>query len=95
MKKAIIYCRVSSDRQVAEGHGMDGQERMCRTYAEANGYNVIGKFGDEGVSGGVVDRPGMKKMLAFLDEVSGQGEETIVILMISNDGRVTWKAILP
>lgn len=80
MKKAIIYCRVSSDRQVAEGHGMDGQERMCRSYAETNGYNVIGKFGDEGVSGGVVDRPGMKKMLAFLDKVSGQGDETIVII---------------
>src|SRR5919205_315204 len=27
MPKAVIYCRVSSDRQAKEGHGLDGQGR--------------------------------------------------------------------
>src|SRR4051812_1666548 len=72
MPKAVIYCRVSSDRQVKEGHGLDGQERRCRRYAEEKGYEVVAVFRDEGVSGGVVDREGMQKMLDYLDgEVCG------------------------
>lgn len=65
--KAIIYCRVSSERQVKEGHGLDGQELRCRKYAEAHGYEVVAVFRDEGVSGGIIDRDGMQAMLDFLD----------------------------
>jgi DNA invertase Pin-like site-specific DNA recombinase len=67
MPKAIIYCRVSSDRQVREGHGLDGQEARCRKYAEVHGYAVAAVFRDEGVSGGVIDRAGMQAMLDYLD----------------------------
>ena len=54
MPKAIIYCRVSSDRQVKEGHGLDGQELRWRKYADMHGYEVAAVFRDEGVSGGVI-----------------------------------------
>jgi site-specific DNA recombinase len=67
MKKALIYCRVSSDRQVKEGHGLQGQEQRCRGYADAHGYEVVKVFMDEGVSGGVIDREGMQKLLDYLD----------------------------
>lgn len=67
MPKAIIYCRVSSDRQAKEGHGLDGQETRCRNYARAHGYEVVAVFRDEGVSGGIIDREGMQQMLDFLD----------------------------
>ena len=40
-KQAIIYCRVSSNKQVREGHGLDGQEKRCRNYALKKGYSVI------------------------------------------------------
>ena len=39
MRKTVIYCRVSSDRQVREGHGLQGQEQRCRAYAQAHGYH--------------------------------------------------------
>src|SRR6266545_1016124 len=77
MPKAIIYCRVSSDRQVREGHGLDGQELRCRKYAEYHGYEVAAVFRDEGVSGGVIDREGMQEMLNFL---SARGEEYVVVI---------------
>ena len=51
MPSALIYCRVSSDRQVREGHGFEGQESRCRTYALDKGYEVVGVFRDEGVAG--------------------------------------------
>jgi site-specific DNA recombinase len=63
---AIIYCRVSSDRQATEGHGLDGQERRCREFAAAHGFSVIGVFRDEGASGGTIDRPALQDMFAYM-----------------------------
>ena len=66
--KALIYCRVSSQRQVVEGHGIDSQEQRCRTYAKNKDYDVMEVFPDEGVSGGLFERPAMQKLIAYLDE---------------------------
>lgn len=74
---AVIYARVSSDRQIREGHGLDSQESRCREYAAIKGYAVGHVFRDEAVSGGMIDRPGMKAMLDWLAE---QPEETVVII---------------
>lgn len=79
MRKAVIYCRVSSDRQVRDGHGLDGQEQRCRAYAQAHGYEVAAVFRDEGVSGGVIEREGIQAMLDFLD-VHGHKESYVVII---------------
>src|SRR5206468_1433669 len=79
MPKAVIYCRVSSDRQVKEGHGLDGQELRCKRYAEQHGYEVVGVFRDEGVSGGVIDRKGMQDMLDFLN-THARKEECVVLI---------------
>ncbi len=67
MQKAIIYCRVSSQRQVEEGHGNQSQEQRCRQYAESKGYMVIKVFPDEAISGGLFERPGMIELLKYLD----------------------------
>ena len=79
MPKAIIYCRVSSDRQVKEGHGLQGQEQRCRGYAENHGYDVVKVFKDEGVSGGVIDREGMQKLLDYLDTHSHKDDYVVII----------------
>ncbi|MDB5310158.1 MAG: ccrB [Gemmataceae bacterium] len=79
MPKALIYCRVSSERQVKEGHGLDGQEHNCRRYAELKGYDVVDVFRDEGVSGGIIDREGMEQMLDFLDG-RDRSEEYVVLI---------------
>src|SRR5882672_5392406 len=63
---ALIYCRVSSDRQATEGHGLDGQERRCREYAAAHDYRVVAVFRDEGASGGTIDRPALKQMFDYM-----------------------------
>ena len=51
MQKAIIYCRVSSDRQVKEGNGLDSQEKRCRDFAISKGYLVEKVFHEEGIKG--------------------------------------------
>jgi len=75
--KAIIYCRVSSQKQVEEGHGLEGQEQRCRQYVKSVGYEVIKVFKDEGISGGITDRPGMRELLSFLDK---QKEKIVVVI---------------
>lgn len=65
--KAIIYCRVSSQRQVSEGDGLGSQEQRCRKYAVNAGYKVIGVFREEGESGGLFDRTAMRQVLMCLE----------------------------
>ena len=65
--KAIIFCRVSSKKQVKEGNGLDGQEHRCREYAASLGVEVEDVFRDEGISGGLFDRPAIKALLKYLD----------------------------
>ena len=63
---AVIYCRVSSVAQLKKGHGLNSQETRCREFARLKGYEVERVFSDEAVSGGLIDRPGMKAMLKFV-----------------------------
>ena len=76
--KALIYCRVSTERQKDQGHGLDSQEHRCRQYADAKGYSVEAVFPDH-VSGGgdFMKRPGMVALLSYLDAQAG--EQYVVI----------------
>ena len=67
-QRAIIYCRVSSRAQEAEGHGLASQETRCRQHAASKGYEVVAAFPDT-ISGGgdFMKRPGMVALLSFLD----------------------------
>ena len=78
-QQALIYCRVSSAKQVREGHGLTSQETRCREYAAHKGYEVTEVFRDEGVSGGLIDRPGMLAMLAYLKKRSRHGPSVVLI----------------
>ncbi len=40
-KRAIIYCRVSTDRQEIDGESLDYQEDKCRRYAELHDIDVV------------------------------------------------------
>lgn len=77
-QKALLYCRVSSERQRQDGHGLDSQEHRCRQYAATRGYAVEAVFPDD-VSGGgdFMKRPGMVALLAYLD---AQPHEKYVVI---------------
>lgn len=51
MKKAALYVRVSSSRQVEEGHSLDEQQWRLREEAERRGYEVVKVYSENGVSG--------------------------------------------
>lgn len=79
MANAVIYCRVSSERQKRDGHGLDAQEHRGKQYADMQRYNVKRIFKDD-ITGGTVDRPGMENMLAYLEEHSTPENPVVVIV---------------
>ena len=67
-QRAVIYCRVSGKKQLT-GSGLGSQEHRCRQYAEAKGYEVVEVFPDDkSAEGRFLKRPGMVKLLSFLDD---------------------------
>jgi site-specific DNA recombinase len=76
--RAIIYPRVSSERQVNEGTGLESQAYRCIQYAESLGLKVAETFKDEGVSGALLQRPGFKSLLTFLDS---HAEEKFIVVI--------------
>jgi site-specific DNA recombinase len=80
LTRAVIYARVSSTAQVTRGHGLGSQETRCRDYARHKHYEIAEVFRDEGVSGGLIDRPGMQAMLSYLRTQKKRGAAVVVLI---------------
>jgi len=76
-ENAVIYCRVSSKKQVTDGHGLDSQETRCREYARFKDYKVTEVFTDD-ITGKLESRPGMRAMLSYLRQFRGEGYAVII-----------------
>jgi site-specific DNA recombinase len=68
-KSAIIYCRVSTEEQSRDAHGLESQETTCRQFCQERGWTVREVFLDAGVSGWAdVERPGFQQMMQSIRE---------------------------
>lgn len=65
MKSVILYVRVSSKEQL-EGSSLETQEKICRDYAQKNGYDVIKVFIEKGESAKTTDRTELKLLLDYV-----------------------------
>lgn len=72
IQQAVIYCRVSSGKQIREGDGLTSQETRCKEYAERQGWEIIGIYHDTGISGGLLDRPAINKIRSFLESQTNE-----------------------
>ncbi|MDI3299543.1 MAG: sigma-70 family RNA polymerase sigma factor [Bacillota bacterium] len=66
--RAAIYLRVSTDEQAEHGHGIDFQREECRRKAAELGARSVDEYADEGVSGAVLARPALLRLLAAVQE---------------------------
>jgi len=67
IKRVEIYCRVSTLEQAEKENSLDSQVERCRrliSLHEADGWLHAEIFKDAGFSGGSMDRPSLKEMLA-------------------------------
>ena len=68
MKRAFLYCRVSTEEQSQDNHySLALQEERCRGYAQQKGWQVAKARKDVG-SGRDADRPGYQELLADVKE---------------------------
>lgn len=66
-KRVFIYIRVSTLEQAEEGYSLGEQEERLIKYCEAMGWEVIKVYIDPGYSGGNMDRPALKEMIAEIE----------------------------
>jgi DNA invertase Pin-like site-specific DNA recombinase len=63
MKAAVVYLRVSTDRQAERGLSIPAQSEACLAYAQKAGFEVVEEFVDAGESARSADRPRLQDML--------------------------------
>ena len=70
MATVAIYVRVSTEEQAERGYSLRDQEDVCRKYAaERFGCTHPIVIREEGVSGSVVERPGIQRLIAIAKDV--------------------------
>jgi DNA invertase Pin-like site-specific DNA recombinase len=78
MTRVVAYVRVSTSEQVDSGLGLAAQRARIQDEADRNGWHVTWQV-DEGLSGSLRDRPGLKAALAQLK--AGDAEALVVAKM--------------
>lgn len=76
--RCAIYIRVSTEEQHLNGLSLPAQRKALTEYAEANNYNIIGYYADEGISA----RKSMKYrkgLLSLLEDVKSNKIDMILV----------------
>lgn len=73
--KLVAYIRVSTDKQVREGFGLDAQRAEIVTWARTQGHRIVLWCSDEGISGAndIDNRPGLFEALTAVRDGRAQG----------------------
>ena len=88
IKRAIIYCRVSTKEQVEDGNSLITQEKICRDWAIKNNFEIVCVFIEEGESAKNASRPELQKMLKFCAQ-SHKEIDALIIYKIDRLSRNT------
>lgn len=80
MARAAGYLRVSSEGQIGEDKfGLPAQKEAIEAYAQAQGYEIVGWYVDEAISGATLDRPELQRLLS--DAEAGMFSAVLVAKM--------------
>lgn len=74
--RAVLYLRVSTDKQVSDGHGLDAQRVRLREFAKQRSLDVIDVIADKGVGGTTLEREGLRRVM---DMVAAQRLDAVVV----------------
>lgn len=65
--KLAGYCRVSTDNQKDEGT-IEIQKQSLAEYARTHRHELVKVFCDEGISGGLEERPALSELFSYIEE---------------------------
>src|SRR5882672_6844745 len=77
IKRAVIYCRVSTKEQVEEGNSLVTQEKNCREFALKENFEVIELFVEQGESAKTQDRTELKRLMTFCTDKNNKVDAVI------------------
>lgn len=75
--RAAVYTRVSSEEQARSGYSLDYQADRCTEKARSMGASDVTIYKDEGISGAVLNRPGLSRLRDDLR----QGRINLVVVL--------------
>lgn len=79
--RAVYYTRVSTVDQAVSGYSLGAQQKVIAEYCDKKGYQLIGGYSDEGISGKSIDqRPQLQDLL----EDSRNDEFDVVVIWKSS-----------
>src|SRR5579872_336770 len=78
-RRLVAYARVSTTKQADEGVSLEAQESKLRAYCLAFGFELVRLEVDAGLSAGTLDRPGLTRALATLEE--GEADGILVVAL--------------
>lgn len=84
--KTVIYIRVSTSQQAAEGISLEAQKQRLLKYCEFNELDVISVISDEGLSGSNSNRQGYKDLMEL---VRTKQVEAVAVYSLSRFARNT------
>ena len=76
--RAVIYCRVSTERQAKENESLPFQRKSCRDFCQQNGWEVAEVFTDAGESAKTIDRPELVRMIEYCARNKGKVHVAVV-----------------
>jgi len=82
-RRAIGYCRVSTDGQADRGVSLDAQAEKIRAMAIVQDAELVDVIVDGGESGKSLQRPGIERLLAMVDR------KEVQIVIIAKLDRLT------
>ena len=62
-KRVVIYTRVSTQEQSADGYSLGEQADRLQMYAKAHGWTVVRTYTDPGYSGAKLERPAIQQLI--------------------------------
>src|SRR5579859_2009326 len=86
--RAVIYCRVSTDRQVKHGDSLKTQQAACLDYCKQHSYEVADIFMEEGESAQTLDRTQLQKLIDYCQKNKGK-VQVMVVYAINRFSRET------
>jgi len=76
--KAVLYARVSSEKQAEKDLSISAQLKALRKYAKNKGIEIVREFVDEAESARTADRPAFQEMISVAKSKSKQFDAVLV-----------------
>jgi len=65
--RAVCYARVSTDEQAEKGYSLPEQKALLAAYCRAQNLTMVEHVVDEGISGKVAERPGLRRIRSLVE----------------------------